>query len=153
MRIELYKRGRGFLLCSEEAEQVHARMAEGEIGWFKPIRIRDITEHRRYWKLLTVLADNCERIELPYGGFMLIRSKEDVHIAMKICTGHVDIICDADGKPLYQIPKPTNFEDMEQSEWEAYWPRVVDVVCERILPGVRFPEVELEMQKLLRIAA
>lgn len=153
MKIELFKRGAGFLPASEEAEAVHRRMSQGELGWFKVLRIRDPVAHRRYWGLLGLCAENCERIELPYGGVMLVHSKDDVHTAIKLCTGHCDTIFDAHGKPAFQIPRSTNFESMTADEWAAYFPRVLDVVQERILPGVEIPEVQTEIMKCMGWAA
>lgn len=153
MKIQLYKRGKGFLPASQEAEQVHARMEQGEIAWFKPIRVRDPVEHRRYWALMTLCAENCERITLPYGGVMVVHSKDDVHTAIKLLTGHVDTIFDALGKPAFQIPKSTSYEDMTADEWNEFWPKVVDAVTQHILPGVEWAEMELEIMKCMRIAA
>lgn len=153
LRIELYKRGRGFLPASDEAEAVHKRMTQGEIAWFKPVRVRDPVAFRRYWATMTLCAQNCERIDLPYGGVMLVKSKEDVHTAIKLCTGLCDTIFDAFGKPVYQVAKSTSFEEMTADEWEEYWPKVVQEVVDRVLPGVEWPEMELEIQKCMRIAA
>lgn len=148
-KIELYKMGRGFVPASDDAIKVHSRMSPGEVQWFKPIRVRDIVAHRRYWKLLTMCAENCERIELPYGGFMEIHSKDDVHTAIKICTGHVTWLLDAFGKPAFAYPKSTDFESMTADEWAEWWPQVLDVVQERIMPGIQLAEVEYELQKCM----
>jgi hypothetical protein len=153
MKIELYRRGKGWLPCSPDAEKVLNRMTQGEIAWFKPLRIRDPVAHRRYWALMGLCADNCERINLPYGGVMLIHSKDDVHTAIKLCTGLCDTIFDAFGKPIFQIAKSTSYEDMTADEWSEFWPRVVDVVINTILPGVSLPEMELEILKCTGLAA
>lgn len=153
MKVELFRRGQGFLPASEDAERVRNRMAQGEICWVKVLRIRDPVSHRRYWQLMTLCAMNCERIELPYGGIMRINNKNDVHTAIKLCTGHCDTIFDANGAPVYQIPKSTSYEDMTADEWEEYLPRVFDVVQERVLPGVRMPEMEYEISKCMGMAA
>ena len=153
MKIELYKRGQGFLPASDEAQKVHSRMTQGELAWVKVLRVRDPVSHRRYWALMGLCAMNCERIELPYGGAMLIKNKNDVHTAIKLCAGHCDIIFDADGRPAYAIPKSTDYESMTRDEWIEYWPAVIEVVQERIMPGVSIPEVELEIQKCMGLAA
>lgn len=153
MKIELYRRGRGWLPASEDAAKVLASMTQGEIAWFKPLRIRDPVEHRRYWALMGLCADNCERIELPNGGVMLIQSKDDVHAAIKLLTGHVDTIFDAEMNPVAYIPKSTNYEAMTADEWNAFWPRVVDAVMNYIIPGLQWPEMECEIMKCMRIAA
>ena len=153
MNIELYRRGEGFLPASDDAIKVRNRMQQGEIAWFKPLRVRCPKDLRRYWALMTMCADNCERIEMPHGGVMLIQSKEDVSDAVKICSGHCTTIFDMDGKPVYQIPKSISFENMEQSDWEKFWPKVTDVVMERIMPGVSHESIELELLKCMRLAA
>ena len=48
VNIQLYKRGRGFLPASEEAQKAHARMEDGEIGVFKVCAVRDPVAHGRY---------------------------------------------------------------------------------------------------------
>lgn len=149
LKVELFKKGEGFLPCSDEALKVHQRMEYGEVAWFKPIRIRDLSAHRRYWRLLTLCAENCERIELPYGGVMLVHSKDDVHTAIKLCTGYVTTIFDAMGKPAFQIPKSTDYENMTADEWNEFWPRALDVVAERIMPGIQIPEIEYELQRVM----
>lgn len=149
MKIELYRRGQGWLPASDDAVKVRDRMAQGEIAWVKPLRIRDPIAHRRYWKLMTMCADNCERIELPYGGSMEIHSKDDVHTAIKICTGHVTWLLDSFGKPTFAVPKSTDYESMTADEWAEYWPRVLDVVQERVMPGIQLPDIEYEMQRCM----
>jgi hypothetical protein len=153
VKIELFKRGKGFLPASLEAEQVHARMSQGEIAWFKVLRIRDPVAHRRYWALMDLSAQNCEQIAMPYGGFMRITSKDDVHTAIKFWAGYCTWIFDANGKPVAAIPKSTNYESMTRDEWNQYWPKVVEVVQTRILPGVSLPAVELELMKCMGLAA
>lgn len=152
-KIELVRKGRGWLPASTDAEKVRNRMGVGEIAWFKPLRVRDPVAHRRYWGLMRLCAENCERIDLPYGGAMEIHSKDDVHTAIKICTGHVTWVLDAFGKPSFAIPKSTDFESLTADEWLEYWELVVQVVLERVLPGVALPEVELELLKCMRLAA
>lgn len=153
MRIELYRRGRGWLPASDDALKVLNRMEQGEIGWFKPLRVRCPKELRRYWALMTMCADNCERIEMPYGGVMLVHSKEDVHEAVKLCSGYCTTIFDAFGKPVYQIPKSISYEQMTEDEWLEFWPKCVDVVMQRVLPGVTSEAIELELLKCMRLAA
>lgn len=164
MKVELYRRGKGWLPASEDAENVLKRMEQGEIGWFKPLRVRDLKSHRRYWQLMTMCADNCEQIELPCGGVMDIHSKDDVHTAIKLCTGHVTTVavpvrklaCPM-GKPcvlempggLVLIPKSTNYESMTADEWAEYWPMVTDAVQRYVMPGIEIPEVEMELQKCM----
>jgi hypothetical protein len=42
---------------------------------------------------------------------------------------------------------------MTHHEWKEYWPRVLDVVQERIMPGVSMPHVKDEIDSLMGMAA
>lgn len=147
------KHGRGFLPTEEASEKLHAKLEIGEAVAFKRVQVRDPVSLRRYWKLMEMCAENCERIELPYGGVMLVKSRYDVHTAVKLLTGHCDTIFDAFGKPAFQIPKSTDFDEMTQDQWEEYWPRVNDAIGEHILPGVSLRSVETEIMKCMGWAA
>lgn len=147
------KHGRGFLPGNEAADKIHRRLEVGEMVGLKEVKVRDAISFRRYWKLMDMCADNCEQIRLPYGGIMLVKSRYDVHIAVKLCTGYCDTIFDAFGKPAFQIPKSTDFDEMTQQEWEEYWPRINDAIAEVILPGVSLRSVETEIMKCMGWAA
>ena len=153
MKGYLAKHSSGFLPADEDMEAAHRRLDIGECAYVKFIRVRDPVAHRRYWKLMTVCAENCERIELELGQWMTVRNKDDVHTAVKLCTGHFDPIFDAHGAVIAKLPKSTGFEAMTADEWAAYWPRVLDVVQEKVMPGVEIPEIEHEMLKLMGMAA
>jgi len=152
-KVWLTKMGRGFLPADDEAVRVHKRMASGEAALFRPIRVRDQVAHRRYWGLMTLCSDNCERIEIRPGVWMDVKTKDDVHTAIKLCTGLYDTVFDAEGRPVAFLPKSTSFEEMTADEWEEYWPRVLDVVQTQILPGVEIPAVETEILKCMGWAA
>lgn len=150
--IELAKKGRGFLPANEAAETFHRKMGDGEIVVFEPVEIRDLVAHRRYFGLMRLIANSCERIELPSGSFMEIRDEQDASTAIKICAGYVEWVLDGDGRPAFGIPKSISFRKMSKSEWIGYWVKVMAVVTERVLPGVPLPTIELEMLKCMGLA-
>lgn len=43
------------------------------------------------------------------------------------------------------IPESISFANMDQDEFDAFWQRVVKVVCEEILPGVTEADIEAEI--------
>lgn len=151
-RLELFKLNDGFFPADEVARRLHARMEDGEVLPFKTIRVRDLDAHRRYWKLMEMCAHQCERITLPGGGSMEIRSKDDMHIAMKLCTGHVIRIFDTEGSLLYVVPLPTNFDDLDADGWDVYSKKVNEVINERVLPGVPSSVIQTEVLKLMGYA-
>jgi hypothetical protein len=101
--------------------------------------------HRRYWLLMSRLAENVDRIDIrdlhdTDGEPMMypVHCAEDVHTALKYITGHCHkhVFETPAGRLTHRVPKPTNFDEMTPDEWAAYWPRVLDAVHQRVLPSV-----------------
>lgn len=135
--------------ADERSLRVVQRMEFGEARMFRPVSVRDIRSHRRYWKLVTVCSENCEQIEIAPGRWMEVKTPEDVHVAIKFCTGLYHTILDNEGRPMMRVVKSTSFEEMTREEWDEYWPRVLDVIEEKILPGVALSDVVIEIHKLM----
>jgi hypothetical protein len=141
----------------EAGLRIIRRMEEGECECFKRIAVRDPVAHRRYWGLMTMIAEHVDQIEIDrlrgQPVYMPIFNKDNAHTAMKLCTGHYDTLPVGGTHYAVRVPKPTSFDDMTPDEWEAYWPRVMDVVEHKVFPEVEIPEVQLEMMKCMGIAA
>lgn len=157
MKIFLARHGDSLVSTDEESLRVIRRIGEGECQYFKRIAVRDAVAHRRYWGLMRLIANNVDQIEIDrirgVPVYMPIFSEQNAHTAMKLCTGHYDTLPLGGSHYAVRVPKPTNFEDMTPDEWLAYWPRVLDVVQEKVLPGVSVPTAEFEMLKCMGMAA
>ena len=141
----------------EESLRVIRRMEPGECQQFKRVAVRDTVAHRRYWALMSMIATHCERIEIDRLGkepvYMPIFSKDNAHTAMKLCTGLYDTLPVGGTSYAVRVPKSTSFEEMTPDEWAAYWPRVMDVVMEKVFPEIEIPEVQTELMKCMALAA
>lgn len=146
--------GDRFVPADDDAQKVLHRFEHGECAQFSLVRIRDLKAHRRYWKLMEQCALNCVQIQVQEfpPAYMDVKTKEDVHTAIKMITGHYDTVFDADGAPVFRVAKTTNFEEMTRDEWDAYWPRVIDAVCEWVFPGIDSAELQFELMKLMGIS-
>ncbi len=102
--------------------------------------------HRRYWVLMSMLASNLDSVEVEPGLVLPIRDSESAHVAMKFSTGLYDQYVLEGG--VVRIVKSIAFERMDADEWAAYWPRVLDAVHEKFLPGVVISEMENEIARL-----
>ncbi len=136
----LTKHGRGFLPADEESEALHRRMEIGEAAYFEQVRVRDARSFKRYWLLMTRIAENVESIEIDEGVWMPIRRKEDAHTAMKLITGLYDTLPVVGTPFAIRVPKSTSFKEMTPDEWDAFLPRVLDAVHEKVLPGIEASE-------------
>jgi hypothetical protein len=157
MKIFLARHGDSLVSTDEESLRVIRRIGEGECQYFKRIAVRDGVAHRRYWGLMRLIANNVDQIEIDrirgVPVYMPVFNEQNAHTAMKLCTGHYDTLPLGGSHYAVRVPKATNFEDMTPDEWLAYWPRVLDVVQEKVLPGVSVPTAEFEMLKCMGMAA
>lgn len=107
---------------------------------------RSTSWNRRYWLLMSMLASNLDHVEVEPGLILPIRDSESAHVAMKYATGLYDQYVLEAG--MVRIIKSIAFERMDADEWAAYWPRVLDAVHEKFLPGVEIPEMQNELARL-----
>ena len=112
MRIQLVKNG-GFLApVDDDGLNALAKIPQGELVTVELTRPRNPRWHNMYWHLVGLLLDNSEG---EYGP-----TKEAVSDFLKIAVSHVT----DDGKP-----RSISFQSMEQTEFEAFYASVCDVVA------------------------
>lgn len=100
-------------------------------------------DHRRYWKLLSVVCENSEQFE----------SVELLHEYVKLRTGHCSPILIKSTGEIVLVPRSISFTAMDQVQFEDFWQRVVKLVCTEVLPGLSEDELQLEVMRLVGIAA
>lgn len=113
-------------------------------------RTRSVSWNRRYWALMKILASNCEQVEIEPDVWMPITDSESAHVAMKYLTGLYDSYAIKGG--VVRLIKSTAFEKMDAEEWADYWQKVLDAVCQKFIPGVSIPDVELEIMEIAGLA-
>ena len=62
--------------------------------------------------------------------------------------GYSTVARTRDGKEIH-IPKSISFSAMDQSAFDAFWDRVVTVVCEQIIPRLSRDDLERELLDLV----
>lgn len=109
-------------------------------------RTRSGAWHRRYWALMSMIAENCERVEVEPGMVLLVTDSESAHVACKYLTGLFDSYTIKGG--VVRLLRSTAFERMDAHQWEIYWKKLIRAVHEKILPGVEPGAIEDELAKL-----
>jgi hypothetical protein len=150
-RVYLCRAGDFLAPTDEEGLKLIRKIGEGEEVAFKPLRVRSLAWHRRYWKLMQDLAAHISEINISLGDqpvMMPIASAHDLHTAIKLITGHCITQHIKGTGYVLRIPKPTNFDEMTADEWSEFYPRALDAVHERALPLIDVPELEDELARL-----
>lgn len=134
----------------EESQKVIGRMGQGECKAFRPIGVRDPVSHRRYFALMRMTARNVKHIQIDRveGRPVYMRLFGDearAHAAMKLCTGLYDTMPVGGSDYEIRVPRSIAFEKMTPEEWAAYFPKVMDVLLEKVVPEIEIPEARDEM--------
>jgi hypothetical protein len=131
---------RGLEPDNDLARQAVSKLKLGAAVRVEIRRPRSLAWHRRYWAMISLIADNTERY-VP----------EDIHALLKLRCGCRRLIVDSQGE--HWIPDSIAFDRMTADEWVAFWNRVVDYVVTELLPGVTKEALAHELADLVGVAA
>lgn len=145
------RRADHLIATDDDSRKIIDRLGEDECKAFRPVSVRDPVAHHRYWAMMTTTAKNVKRIEIDRVGgqpvYMRIFSKEDAHTAMKLCTGLYDVLPVGGTDYAIRVPRSTDFERMTAEEWALYWPKVLEVLIEKVAPDIEVPEARDDMMR------
>lgn len=121
---------RGSSPADQEAYQRFKRRLETmkpgtwiRMEWASP---RHPKHHRKFFALLQLITENSE----------VYNTVEKALVAVKLCTGHFDLMADPKTGEIIQIPKSIAFEAMPQEEFDVFYNAAIDAVLQVILPQI-----------------
>jgi len=141
MKMVLYKKAGVFYPGDDDTQAAMARIPDGKWLSAETKRQRNPQHHRLYWSLVSKVFDN-----LPEGS--PYKTKDQLHTALKFAVGHTEILPMPNGAPKV-IPKATDFEKMDQTEFDAYYDAVSDVIGKHFLPGVTDADLKAEVAEMI----
>lgn len=132
--------------ADDEAKELLGKVPNGGVVKVSFKLDRSGPQHRLFWKLCEIVAENTGRY-----------SKEGVAELLKLATGHYDILELPPDKPggipkLYHEPKSIAYDKMDQTEFQAFFNAAIDVVIQRFLP-VSGEALRREVNELLGMEA
>lgn len=134
-QIMMVKHLGGLRPVDDLGQQYLSKIKHGETFLVEIKRARNPKQHRLYWSLCNIVADNSRYYQ----------NAEQVSLALKVATGHVvPMINPSDGK-TYLVPKSIAFHAMAQDEFNQFFERCIQLVVERFLPGVTDKELRAEI--------
>lgn len=143
MKVTLARTLAGWSPADDEAIRVSRRWNAGETVVVDLKKSRNYKSLKRYWKLCQLVFENCNQF----------KSKEQVHQFLKIKSGHSTPIVAKSTGEVFLLADSIDYDTIEdEAEFQEIWRRVIDVVCEDILPGIGRAEIEFEVQKLCGLA-
>jgi hypothetical protein len=125
MKIFLRKHLSALHPADAEAEEHLKKIKSGVVFSAEIKRPRNFGNHKRYFALLNLAYENQEKFA----------SVEQLKEAIKFELGHTSLVRMMDGT-FIEVPKSINFASMEETAFQDYFSRSIDVILKHILPGV-----------------
>lgn len=124
-KIYLVKRLHALHPADDEATEHLKKVKSGVVFSAEIKRPRNYENHKRYFALLNIVIENQE----------MFRSVDQLKEAIKLELGYVEMIQRMNGE-VVQKPKSINFASMNESEFQDYFSRSIDVIIKYILKDV-----------------
>lgn len=100
---------------------------------------RNVKHHRKYWALMQAV--------FPHQSVW--PTMKSFQRAMKKALGHGEWVASADGRKEF-IEESISFANMDQSEFEQFYARAVEVILTKVLPNVDSEDLEREVAEILK---
>jgi hypothetical protein len=128
----------------ETARETLARIQNGSYVTAEPKVPRNPKSHRLFFALMNLILHNQS----------YYKTLDQVIAVFKVACGHADLIVLKNGDHTW-IPKSISYASMDDIEFSKFLDRAIDVVVEKILPGVTNIELRQQLEEMtgLRLAA
>lgn len=130
----------GKLVPADEASRdLLAKLKTGAVVQVEVRRKRNIQHHRKFFALANIVLNNQEHYE----------NLDHLIVALKYAAGHCDMVPAKDGT-LIPLARSIAFHKMDQTEFEAFYEKCLDIVAKYFLPGVETDALRAEVEEFLR---
>ena len=130
----MIKRNGALVAGDAEAEEALAKIPSDTFVMANVRRPRNIDHHRKFFKLMRVIAEGTGIHPEVLRALILIEA------------GHCHVIKRKDGR-IDRFPKSIDFTSVDQTEFEEIYNRAVQYIAENIVPGMN---VNKDLDELLR---
>ena len=138
MQVLLTRSISGLKAADLHAAEALAKIKPGQEVRCEIKRVRNSKQLRLYWALI----DACWQHQDRYA------TKQDLSDVIKVAVGHSDEVVTKSGRTVAR-PKSIAFGNMPQEAWEDFFSRVIQFVCERIIPGTNDAELCAHLEELV----
>ena len=101
------------------------------------VRTRSQKHHRKFFALMGLIFKNQETYE----------TLDDLVYAIKIATGHRKTYTKGDGTPFH-APRSIAFNSMDQIGFNAFYDKVITLICQKIIPGLDENDLRREIEEM-----
>lgn len=96
----------------------------------KVLRHRNPEQLALYWACLQSVVESVGRWRTP----------EELHLALKVATGRVDVILLTNGRRIL-VPQSTAFDQMTADDFSSYMDSALKILCDEVMGGISVDEL------------
>jgi hypothetical protein len=142
-RLYLKRTLNGFAASDEASAEAMRKYKVGDTFRADVVKPRDLTNHRRYWALVTICFQNSDQFA----------SAEQCHQYLKLRAGHCTPIASKLTGEVFYVPESISFSEMDEIGFQTFWQQVVNVVLTEVIPGIDQNSLIHEIEKICGVAA
>jgi hypothetical protein len=116
-------------------EEALAMVPDGGMVLVEMTKPRNPAHHAKFFALLNLIFKNQSHY----------RTQDEMLDAIKVYVGHCDFMYLRDGSTVAR-PKSISFAKMDQLAFNDFYARVVDVVCQYIIPNMDKEDLKRELE-------
>jgi hypothetical protein len=128
--ILLTRIGGGLWPADDKAAALVRRLRPNTPIAVRVLRHRSPEQAALYWRVL-------EGVIMATGKW---KTPEELHAALKVAAGRVDIVLLIDGRKVL-VPQSTSFDQMTQDEAATYYDAALRIVCDEIMGGLSIDDL------------
>jgi hypothetical protein len=122
--------GGGLWPADDKAAAIVRRLRPNTHVAVRVLRHRTPEQAALYWRVL-------EGVIMATGKW---KTAEELHAALKVAAGRVDIVLLIDGRKVL-VPQSTSFDQMTQDEAQAFYDAALRIVCDEIMGGLSIDDL------------
>lgn len=140
--ILMHRRGSFLAPLAPMDSDALAKLPSGKALKVKVTRARSVPQHRLYFSMLNLVCENLDSPIQPKALHEWVKLRCGVSADIPLKNGKVDI-----------VPGSISFEEMDQTEFQAFFDKAKELIIEHIIPGLNSDALEREARAMLGEAA
>jgi hypothetical protein len=117
----------GYQPACQESQEIFSKSKFGNLERWERKQVRNVGFHKKYWSMITLVAQNQEKIEYSTA----TQGKERIHYAAMLILRKGSFF----GTDNAQfIPASISFGNMKQDDFEELYNQVLDVLLKHFVP-------------------
>lgn len=138
--LHVIRRGLTLRPAFDEDAELMIRLREGKAYTLTYKRARDLTRHRRFFALVTLVAER----------HPVFDNKEKALIAVKLAAGHCDFFPHPQTGELIPLPKSIAFDQLDEDAFQSFYQDAVQGILDHLALDLSREQIDQFVDEVCR---